>query len=231
MAKTLLLFGASGGTGREILSQALDRGWNVRGAERSFPDGFCDHPGFERRRVDLLSDDLGDVVSGADAVISAIGLGRDPQTLIDPPPLYTEGTRKICIAMRKAGLKRLVVISAAFAADQVTIPAWFRASIAPLTRIFDQMADMEMLLRKETALDWTAVRPGWLLDRPHTGQFQTALDDLPEGTLRTRRADLAHFMLDCAEQDLHLRAAPFVAAPESDDLEGPSALAEELLPA
>ncbi|ABC63631.1 NAD(P)H-binding protein [Erythrobacter litoralis] len=231
MSKTLLLFGASGGTGREILAQALDRGWKVRGAERDFPDGFCDHSDFEPRAVDLLDDDLGDVVEGVDAVISAIGLGRDPRTLLDPPPLYTEGTRNICIAMRGAGVRRLLAISAAFADPNVTIPAWFEASIAPLSRIFSQMANMEMLLGREPDIDWTAVRPGWLLDRPHTGEFKTAMNDLPEGTLRTRRADLAHFMLDCVEHDLHVRAKPFVAAPEEEDLEAPAALVEELLPA
>jgi hypothetical protein len=74
------------------------------------------------------------------------------------------------------------------------------------------------------------VRPGWLLDRPHTGDFEVSLDNLPGGKLRTRRADLAQFMLDCAVEGKHVRERPFIARKESIALETPPALIEELLP-
>ncbi len=230
MTQKILLLGPAGQTGRHILDQALERGHEVRGIERDFPYGFCDHPAFEACEADILNDDIAPYFEGCDTVISAMGLGRDPQTLNDPPPLYTEGAVRIVEAMRKAKLERLVVISAAFADRDVDVPLWFRAATLPLRNIFRQMAEMERVLRVTNDIAWTAARPGWLLNRPHTGDFLTADDGLPAGTLRTRRADLAHFMLDCAEQGNWTRQTPFVARKEERPLESPSALVEELSP-
>ena len=230
MTKTILLFGATGDTGRHILDQALERGHKVRGAEREWPAGFCDHPNFDAREADLIEGGLDDLMEGVDCVISAVGLPRDPQTLINPPPLYTEGVVNIIHAMRKAKVKRLVTISAAFADPHATYPLWFKAATAPLDRIFRQMGEMERVLRVAEDIEWTAVRPGWLLNRAQTGDFEVASDDLPRGKLRTRRADLAQFMLDCALEGKHVHERPFIARKESLALETPPALLEELLP-
>ena len=224
----ITLFGATGETGKLLLEQALAAGHEVRGAERDFPKGFCDHANFEGREANLLKDDLADVVRGSDAVVSAVGLPRDPKSLADPPPLFTEGAVRIVEGMREAGVQRLVVISAAFVKRDVSVPDWFKAAIMPLRRQFEQMADMERILRVASDLDWTAVRPGWLLDRPHTGDVRVAMGDLPDGCLRTRRADLADYLLRCATTDQHARETPFVARPEAREDENPTALLEEV---
>lgn len=226
----ILLFGPGGGTGRNILQQALDQGHAVRGVERDFPSGFCDHPAFEASEADILEDDLAPLMRGCDVVISALGLGRDPHTLADPPPLYTEGAVRIVEGMRMAGVKRLIVISAAFAARDAGVPLWFRAATIPLTGIFRQMAAMERVLRATPDIEWTAVRPGWLLNRELSGDYAVSEDALPVGTLRTRRADLAKFMLECATDGIWVRKTPFIAGRESLHLETPPALIEEFLP-
>lgn len=230
MTQRILLFGATGDTGSALLDQALHKGLRVRAAERDFPSGFRSHERLETAEADLLDPGLADLMDGVDHVISAVGLPRDPRTLINPPPLYTEGTVNIVKAMRKAGVKRYVTISAAFVDPEASVPLWFRAASAPLDRIFRQMADMERILRVCDDLEWTAVRPGWLLNREFTGDFETSLDDLPPGTLRTRRADLASFMLDCALGEKHVHERPFIARKENISLETPPALVGELLP-
>ncbi len=227
---TTILFGASGGTGRAILDQALERGHSVRAVERDPPRAISDHERFEPRQGDLLAGGLEEVMEGADLVICAAGLGRDPQTLLQPPPLYTAGTVNIIRAMRKTGCKRLVTISAAFADPAVRVPHWFRAATWPLDRTFRQMAEMERILSVCEDIEWTAVRPGWLLDRRLTREYSVSLENLPPATLRTRRADLAHFMLECAAEGQHVHQTPFIARSESLALESPPALIEELLP-
>ncbi|AWW75070.1 hypothetical protein CD351_11595 [Erythrobacter sp. KY5] len=226
----ILLFGSTGDTGTPLLEQALDAGHTVRGAERDWPRGFIEHERFEKREADLLDGDLAHLMDGIDVVISAVGLGRDPQTLINPPPLYTEGAVNMVEAMRKTGKKRLVVISAAFADPKATVPLWFKGATAALDRIFRQMGEMERVLRVCDDIDWTAVRPGWLLNRKLTGDFEVSLDDMPRNTLRTRRPDLAQFMLECALEDKHVRERPFIARKEDVKLETPPALIEELWP-
>jgi putative NADH-flavin reductase len=230
MATRILLFGATGDTGSALLDQALDAGHHVRAAERDFPDDFKSHPNLETREANLLDAGLADLMDGIDTVISAVGVPRDPQTLINPPPLYSEGAVNMITGMRKAKVKRLVTISAAFVDPDATVPMWFKAATAPLDRIFRQMGEMERVLRVCEDIDWTAVRPGWLLNRERTGDFEVSLDDLPDGTLRTRRPDLAQFMLDCATQEKHVRERPFIARKESAALESPPALIEEFFP-
>lgn len=230
MTKHILLFGPTGDTGAPLLDQALAQGIKVRAAEREFPGDFRSHDNLETREANLLDPLPGDLMDGIDTIISAVGLPRDPQTLINPPPLYTEGVVNIIDAMRRSTCQRLIVISAAFADPDASVPHWFRGATFPLDRIFRQMGEMERILRVCDDIEWTAVRPGWLLNRPLTGEYEVNLDDLPPSTLRTRRADLAHFMLACATENKYLRERPFVARKESFALETPPALIEEFLP-
>ena len=224
----ILLFGPTGGVGQEILRQAAEQSIEVRAAERHWDDDPAPDMEYDRREANILKDDLSPLMEGCDAVVSAIGLSRDPSTLADPPPLYTEGAVRMIQGMRKAGVRRLAVVSAAFADRDATVPMWFKAAATPLRRIFRQMAEMERVLRVADDIEWTAVRPGWLLDRELTREYQVSADDLPRGTLRTRRADLAHFMLDCAQNREWAHQCPFIARRESDDLQSPAALLEEL---
>ena len=73
-------------------------------------------------------------------------------------------------------------------------------------------------------------RPIWLLDEPLSGDLQVAENDLPPDSLRTRRADLAQFLIDCAMGDDWIHNTPFIARPEADSFERPTALLDEFLP-
>lgn len=230
MTQRILLFGATGETGSALLDRALEQGLHVRAVEREFPSDFRSHPNLETAEADLLDEGLADLMDDIDHVISCVGLSRDPLTLVNPPPLYTQGAVNVVKAMRKAGRQRFVTISAAFVSPDTTVPLWFRAASAPLDRIFRQMGDMERVLQVAEDIDCTAVRPGWLLNREYTGDYEVALDDLPQGTLRTRRADLAAFMLECATLEKHVGERPFIARKEAIVLQTPPALVEEMLP-
>lgn len=120
MAGTLTVFGAGGATGQQVVRQGAGAGRAVRAvgpdwqpeAEAALP------PGVEALKGDVLKDDLAPHVRGAGAVISTLGVGFSPSSLVNPPPLYTEGTRNIVRAMRAEGVRRLVVVSATFVATR-----------------------------------------------------------------------------------------------------------------
>ena len=232
--KHILVFGAGGTTGRHVVERALNDGHRVRAVEKGAPPDFvrpeiAPPDRLEAVAADVLRDELDPLVEGVDAVISAMGVPLSPRTVLDPPPLYTEGALRMTRAMKAAGLRRLVVISASFAANRHRAPLWFQAGAMPaLWRVYDQMADMERLLRATDAVDWTAVRPGWLLDRPFTGDYTVAEDAIPRGTIRTRHADLAHFILRCATTDDWVRKTPAIARREALRYSGPHALLNEL---
>jgi hypothetical protein len=176
-----------------------------------------------------LNDDLVGLVEGCSAVISALRIAFTPKTAIDPPPLYTEGTRRIIEAMRKTKVERIAVISAAFVEDQPNVPTWFRLSVVPtLTKILEQMRAMERMLEDQPGLNWTAVRPGWLLDLPFSGEAQIGPRILPHDCFKCRHADLAAFLLYAIENEEWIGGKPAIGKPETEDHEGLHALRSEL---
>lgn len=226
----ILVLGAHGVTGQEVVKQAVAKGHHVRAAEMKWPD---DAPpaghNMERVTANVIEDDLGPIVDGVDAVISALGVPGDPKTLMDPPPLYTQGTRNLIDAMDARGVRRLVTISASFVVTHDRGPLLFRTTAIPaLTRVLHQMGEMEDLLRASD-LDWTAVRPGWLLPEPLTGDYVVTPDVIPEGLIRTRHADLAHFMLHCVESGEWVRATPAIARAEAEELSSSFEVVKEML--
>ncbi|MBJ3762625.1 NAD(P)H-binding protein [Maribius pontilimi] len=230
-ALTLAVFGATGATGAEVVRQAAARGHRVRAIEPGWPDDPGLPEGVETRVADVLTDDLSDVIAGCDVVISAIGLGLSPRTVLSPPPLYTEGALHMIDAMRAQGLSRLIVVSASFVETLDRGPHWFRATTGlALERVFTQMGEMERILRAAGDIDWTAVRPGWLMQGDLTADYTVTPDVIPQDLIRTRHADLAHFILHCAETGDWSRATPAIARAEPASATRPDTVLKELLP-
>jgi nucleoside-diphosphate-sugar epimerase len=229
MARRILVFGAEGATGREVVRQAVALGHAVRASDRSFASPGALPPGVEAVAADVLSGDLRPVVAGMDAVISCLGVPNDPKTLLDPPPLYRTGTRRITEAMEAEGLRRIVVISASFVVAQDRGPFLFRTGVmAALHKVLDQMREMEALLRA-SPLDWTAVRPGWLMEGAPTGDAWIGPDVIPPDLIRTRIGDLAALLLHCAANDAWMRATPAIARDEPDHKESSGQVIAEML--
>lgn len=226
----ILIYGADGATGSRIVDQALERGHTVRASCRSLTGEERQADGLEWVATDLMDRDgpKGDM-AGVGAVLNAVGIEAGPDTVVNPPPLHTDGTRNILAAMRERDVDRLVTISASFVETMARGPIWFEAAARMgLASIFDQMGEMEKILRATPWLRWTAVRPGWLLDEEASGDFQVFDDVIPDDLIRTRTGDLAAFMLDCAEGDLHIRATPAIARAEPEGKSGPDAVLREM---
>lgn len=226
----LVIFGGNGVTGGAAIKCARARGHSVRAVDHSLPDDMPDDPEITHTAADVLKDDLRDEVRGADAVLSCLGVGNDPKTLLSPPPLYTDGTAAICDAMAAEGVRRLVVMSASFVVEKNRGPIWFKLpAMAALHRVFEQMAQMERNLQARDDLDWTAVRPGWLMDAAGTDDYVIQADVIPEGMVRTRHANVADFMVRLAESRDWLRATPAIARHEPPSATSPEAVAQEMM--
>ena len=225
----LTVFGAGGTTGREVVRQGVEAGYQVRAVEHSWPVAEQGQEHVTPMTADVLKGDLAPAVEGAEAVISALGVGNDPITLIDPPPLYTEGTLRIVEAMKAGGARRLAVISASFVATFARGPLHFRAAATvALRQVVRQMADMERILRASDGIDWTAVRPGWLYEAPFTGDYTVTADVIPPDLIRTRHADLAHFLVRCVTEGGWIRQTPAIARAEPMEVSSPLAMLREM---
>jgi uncharacterized protein YbjT (DUF2867 family) len=202
----LTIFAATGGVGREVLEQAAAAGHDVTAVVRN-PKKLTREVPFVA--VDMASPDpaaLESAVAGADAVLSGLG----PHSNADAG-IAERGTRAIVEAMRATGVRRIVVVSAGPVAT-VASPGrpnppkhdpgdgFFmrhllsRVPLIAFPKVYDDLVRMEDLLR-DSGLDWTALRPQKLNDKPLTGTYRTAYGRNLRGGWRVPRADVAHCML------------------------------------
>lgn len=185
----VIVFGATGKTGRHALRAALERDHEATAFGRSI-DGLEPEPGLATFRGDVFdADAVAEAVAGHDAAIVCLGSTglRDSTTL-------AAGTANIVDAMAGHAVRRLIIISAAGVGDSwAQIPWSSRLMFKTMLRnIFaDHEAQEAVVSRSET--DWTIVRSAVLTDKPATG----AVTATNEGrTKRISRADLAAFLVD-----------------------------------
>ncbi len=203
----LTVIAATGGIGREVMAQALAAGHDVTAVARH-PERLSPTPA-RLVTADLASPDPGTLraaVQGADAVLSALG----PRSRADAGVTW-RGTLAVTQAMASAGVRRILVVSAApigtvasparphpprtdpgdgFIVRHLAFPvvrAVFRDNYADLARMEDVLRD--------SGLDWTAVRPPRLNSKPATGRYRTALGRNLRHGLVISRADVADYLL------------------------------------
>jgi putative NADH-flavin reductase len=207
----LTIFAATGGIGRQALEQAVAAGHTVTAVARN-PREL--HGAVRTVTAELLSPDAGvlaSAVEGADAVLSCLG----PRSKADAG-VASKGTAAIIAAMQTAGVRRIVVVSAAPVAT-VALPGrpappkhdpgdgfFMRYLLGPgiraaLKSVYVDLAIMEDELR-QSGLDWTAVRPPRLNSKALTTTSRTAIGTNVRGGVAVSRADVAHLMLAVLNQ-------------------------------
>jgi putative NADH-flavin reductase len=193
----LMVLGATGGIGQEIVRQAAERGHEVtafvRAPERLKSIGTR----FGVIQGDPLSSaELQRAIEDQDAILSGFG-PRVPIAKTDATLLHRFGVA-LSDAMRKVGIRRAVIVSTAFL---------FKDSIIPPTNLVGRLffpnmvadaSEMESFFQN-SGLDWTLVRPPRLTDRPRRGRFRVREGHLPGFGFMISRADVAAFMIKTAE--------------------------------
>ncbi|MGI5175424.1 NAD(P)-dependent oxidoreductase [Dactylosporangium sp. CA-152071] len=218
VSRRLAVFGANGATGRVLVGQALTAGHHVAAVVRR-PDEFP----LRHERLDVIAADVLDeravdaAVAGRDAVLSALGVRAGKQ----PVSVYSRGAANIVAAMRRHGVRRVVVVTSAGVDPRPYSGGGFlfnRVMLPYVTRVlgrtlYDDMRRMEELLRASD-VDWTAVRPSGLFHLPAPTAY-TMVEGFADG-MYTAREDLAASMLALLDDDRFLRTAVSVVTTESN---------------
>lgn len=205
----LLVLGATGETGKHVVEQALRAGHDVTALVRD-PTKLTANPKLTVTKGDVTSaTDIEKVLAGIDAVISALGA----RTKTDP--ICAQAATATVAAMQKAGVKRVVWLSAGGVGDSRTSlnnsSFIFGRIILPLflSKPYANHLAAEETLRA-SSLDWTVLRPVQLVDTSTGAPVKAYVGDGKVPGLKIARADLAGFMLDEATASKHLKSMPTI---------------------
>lgn len=205
----ILVLGATGGTGRHIVAQALARGYEVTALIRS-PQKASD-----LKDVTLVEGDVRDerslrkAMKGHDAVINALGTPASPFREVT---LLSAATRALVSAMKAENITRLVSITGIGAGDSAGHGGFlFDKIIFPLLlrKVYADKNRQEAIIN-ESGLDWVIVRPSVLNNKRGRGKSRalTNLFKVHGGTIA--REDVANFVVGQVRDNTWLRRAPLL---------------------
>ena len=211
--RRVLVLGANGPSGRQVVRQALDRGLAVEALTRR-PQSFP----IEHDRLRVIGGDATDpatvdaAVAACDAVVSVIGTSFTWH----PVEVYSTTARLVVAAMQRHGQRRFLAVTSAGVrpADAhgggFVLRAMFSVFRRTISRtVYDDMERMEAIV-SASDLDWTVVRPPGLTDEPGTGY--AVAEDRIDGPY-CARGDLAAMLLDHLDDDRFVRRVAAVTTP------------------
>jgi putative NADH-flavin reductase len=207
----IAIFGATGETGRQLVEQALAAGYQVVAYVRNPSKLNTKH-----ENLTIVQGELADqaiierAVSAADAIISVLG----PRGGSKGKPI-TRGMQNIIEAMKKQGVRRLIISSTLSAKDPNDLPDFKAKALVNLVKLtmhaaYEEIVSVADTVRKSD-LDWTIVRLTTLNNNPKSGKVRVGYLGKGEVGLRISRADLAEFMLKQVQDTKYLRQAPVIS--------------------
>jgi putative NADH-flavin reductase len=202
----LIIFGATGRVGSQLVSKALSQGHTVTAFVRD-PQKLKTISNSNLRFVVGNVMNPGDVekaMEGHDAVLVALGSGRKGN-------IRSEGTNNVLKAMERTGVKRLVCQTTLGAGDskgnlnffwKYIMFGWF------LKEAYEDHQKQEAYIMK-SPLQWTIMRPGAFTEGPVTGKYLHGFSPNAKDTrLKISIADVAHFMLNQLQSDQYIKKTP-----------------------
>ena len=203
----VLIVGATGGTGRQLVAQALERGHTVTALVRNPSKASLEHP-----RLSIVKGDALDYASvdaamrGQDAVLSALGHKK----FFYPTRILSEGTRNVLRAMETHGVRRFVCETALGIGDSAgRMGLYYTLFVIPVIVPFyfwDKTRQERAIAASK--VDWVIVRPGALTNGEKRGAYRHGRIGNFLWTVRISRSDVADFMLNQLATDDYVKAAP-----------------------
>ncbi len=200
----LIIFGATGMVGKQLVQQALFNKHHVKAFGRNvYTTDYLETENLELVQGALFDEDeVYNTIKDCDAVLSAIGGGAD-----GTDKTRTLGMKNIIKQMQKADIKRIIAIGGlgVLNADENTLlidkddyPPEYVAVGLEHKKAFE--------LLKESGLDWTFVCPPNIINEGPTGSYVTNADYPPEqNKYKINAGDLAMFMLNELEKNEYVK--------------------------
>jgi putative NADH-flavin reductase len=200
----VVVYGATGNAGKEIVKELLARGHRVIGIARNV-DSLKTTPGVTAKADDLSNvDSIAAIIKGADVVVSAY----------QPPAANTDAlvdvTKREIEAVKKAGIMRLLVVGGAGLLEVAPGVTLLKSGHLP-----DQYVPLATSHEKALGvlqasnINWTYLSPGaFFVPGERTGKFRLGTKELitdEKGASKISFADYAIALVDEIEKPLHER--------------------------
>jgi putative NADH-flavin reductase len=216
--KKILLFGATGRLGRLIMLEALARGFEIVALVRSPEKIATKSPSLlVARGTPENKSDVAKAFEDCDAILSALNNNRASDMpwakLINPPYLMRDSVQNGLEAMKAAGKKRIVVVTAMGAGDSLQDISWLLRPIITKTNLAvtyrDHDAQEELL--KSSNMDWTIVRPVALTNKDETKKLIVSYRNKPKPARAISRKHVAKFVLNCLAASEYIHKTPMIS--------------------
>ncbi|MGB5362628.1 MAG: SDR family oxidoreductase [Aureibaculum sp.] len=206
----IFIVGGTGGTGRQVIEQALLENHLVTALVRNPVKLKIDHPNLKVIKGNILErDTFEQAIKENEVVISALGHKR----FFIKTNILSEGTKNIVNAMEKHKVKRFICITSMGVNDsRFRLGLYYTLFVIPVILLF-YFLDKEKQERiiRQSYLDWTIVRPGQLTNgkKRTTYRHGSKLGSYIF-TKMVSRADVAHFILQEVKNDKYIKKSPSI---------------------
>ncbi|MCW2855631.1 MAG: quinone-binding protein [Marmoricola sp.] len=194
----LAVFGATGGTGKQVLEQALADGHSVVAVARKPEAITTTHAALTVARGDVLDKaSIAAAIVGCDAVISAFGPASNKQ----PGTLMSDGVANIVAACGETGVPKLVFESGLITTDGVGLSLFARTAVGAFRALYRKLYDDKVIAEatiRSSHLAWVIVRPPTLVHKPARGGYRTGVAISITPAKSVSHADVAEFLIACA---------------------------------
>ncbi len=188
----IVLFGATGQTGKIFLKLALEKGHNVTAVVRDISKVNLTDKNLTVKTADLFNKtDLIGVIKGNDLVVSCLGGNANNKST-----LLADMITNIVGAMKECGVSSMYLMSSAGIHNEmpgiiakIFVALFFKNAIA------DHKIAAEALIN--SGFTYLIVRPLSLVDGEMTKTFRTSDDSVPKAGSNISRQDVAWFLAEC----------------------------------
>jgi putative NADH-flavin reductase len=203
----LVVFGATGTVGKEVVKQGLEQGHTVTAFCRDCTKlDIQEHPRLVKVRGDVFRyEEVAGAMKRQEVVCVVLGSGKQRNSTV-----RSEGTLNIIKAMKAHGVQRLICQTTLGAGEsranlnffwKYIMFGWF------LKKVYLDHELQEQYVR-DSGLDWTLVRPGAFTNGEKTGVYKQGFGPAePALKLKISRADVADFHMRQLTSEAYIRKA------------------------
>lgn len=202
MSKKIIIFGATGGTGQQLIIQSLAKGHHVSAFVRSPQKLQIQNRMLSVIKGDVLNyNEVHGAMNGHKIVFSCLGMPASDKT-----NLRTVGTANIIKAMESHKVNRFICQTSLGYGDSKEVLPWhMKYLVVPfiLKNAFKDHESQEQVIQNSKT-EWTIIRPGNMTNGKRTGKYKYGFQPTDKIKLKISRSDVADFMLRQIESKEHL---------------------------